>query len=83
MPSSKIQLLGAETALFRHIKTGARPPKHGLILQHTFVSSAKRQDRGKRARVFADKIAMAIKADYFKGEFIGDKLRKDLEERFK
>ncbi|MBU1202152.1 MAG: hypothetical protein KJ583_05210 [Nanoarchaeota archaeon] len=83
MHSSKIQLLGAETALFRHLKTGARPPKHGIILQHTLVGSAKKSERGKRARVFADKIAIAIKTDYFKGEFIGDKLKKDLEEKFK
>lgn len=82
MPASTIQLLGAEEALFRHIKTGARPPKYGILLQHPIVARAKRQDKGKAAKGIADKIAIAVKVDFFKGEFIGDRLRKDLEKKF-
>ncbi len=82
MPASTIQLLGAEEALFRHIKTGARSPKYGILLQHPLVMKAKRQDKGKVAKALADKISIAIKVDFFKGEFIGDKLRKDLEKKF-
>jgi nucleolar protein 56 len=41
------------------------------------------KDRGKVARALADKISMAAKIDYFKGQFIGDKLIKGLEEKFK
>ena len=41
MTASTIQLLGAEKALFRHIKTGAKPPKHGLILQHQLLQRSK------------------------------------------
>jgi len=83
MPSSTVQLLGAEKALFRHLKTGARPPKHGTILQHPLVSSAKKTNRGRYSRVLADKITIAVKTDYFKGKFIGDKLKTELEERLK
>ncbi len=82
-PASTVQLLGAEKALFRHMKTGARPPKHGVIHEHPIVSKVPRKDKGKAARVLADKISIAAKIDYFKGEFIGDKLRKEVEERFK
>ena len=84
MPASTIQLLGAEKALFRHmINKKAKPPKHGLILQHELLQKAKKANRGKVARALADKIGIAVKVDYFKGEFIGDKLKKDLEKRFK
>jgi len=83
MPSSTIQMLGAEKALFRHLRTGAKPPKHGIILQHPLVASAKKANRGKYSRSLADKISIAVKADYFKGKFIGDKLKKELEEKLK
>ncbi len=81
MPASTIQLLGAEKALFRHIKTGARPPKYGVLLNHPLVANSK--EKGKAARKLADKITIAIKIDYYKGEFIGDKLRKQVEDQLK
>ncbi len=83
MHASKVQLLGAESALFRHLKTGARPPKHGIILQHPLVGSAKKESRGKNARVLADKITLLARTDYFGGEFRGDKMRRELEEKLK
>lgn len=83
MTSSTVQILGAEKALFRHMKTGAKAPKHGVILQHPLLQKAKMKDRGKVARALADKISMAAKIDYFKGQFIGDKLIRGLEEKFK
>lgn len=83
IPASIVQLLGAEKALFRHMKTGARPPKYGLIYSHQLIAQAKKKDQGKVARGLADKISIAIKVDHFKGEFIGDKLRKQLENKFK
>ena len=83
MPASTIQILGAEKALFRHIKTGARPPKFGLIHDHQFIQSAKRNEQGKRARALADKLSLAVKMDYFKGEFIAKRLKTELEEKFK
>jgi len=82
-PASTIQLLGAEKALFRHMRTGAKCPRHGLIINHPLISNALNKERGKRARALADKISIAAKVDYFKGKFIGDKLKKEIEERFK
>ena len=83
-PASTMQVLGAEKALFRSIKTGARPPKHGLIFQHTLLHDAKRWQRGKIARAIAGKLAIAIRADAFgKGTYIGDKLKADLDKRIK
>jgi len=80
-PASTIQVLGAEKALFRSLKTGARPPKHGLIFQHTLLHDAKRWQRGKIARALAGKIAIAVRIDAFNGKFAGDKLKKDVEKR--
>ena len=80
-PASTIQVLGAEKALFRSLKTGARPPKHGLIFQHTLLHDAKRWQRGKIARVIAGKLAIAARADAFGGHFIGDDLKADINKR--
>ena len=82
-PASTIQVLGAEKALFRSLKTGARPPKHGLIFQHTLLHDAKRWQRGKIARVIAGKLAIAARADAFGGNYIGDKLKADINKRLK
>ena len=81
-PASTIQVLGAEKALFRSIKTGARPPKHGLIFQHTLIHDAKKWQRGKIARAIAGKLAIAVRADAFgRGHYAGDKLKADLNRR--
>lgn len=69
LPSGTIQVLGAEKALFRHLKTGERPPKHGLIYQHPDVRGAKWWVRGKIARALASKISLAVRKDVFSGEF--------------
>jgi nucleolar protein 56 len=80
-PASTIQVLGAEKALFRSLTTGARPPKHGVIFQHTLIHGSKRWLRGKIARVFAGRLAIAVRTDAFSGNFIGDRLKADLEKR--
>ena len=80
-PASTIQVLGAEKALFRSLKTGARPPKHGLIFQHTLLHDAKRWQRGKIARVIAGKLSIAARADAFGGNFIGDRLKGEINKR--
>lgn len=69
LSSGTIQVLGAEKALFRHLKTGERPPKHGLIYQHPDVRGAKYWLRGKIARALASKISLAVRKDVFSGEF--------------
>ena len=83
MPASTIQILGAEKALFRHMKTGAKSPKHGLIIGHSLMAAVPIHLHGKLARALADKISISAKIDYFQGQFIGDKLRKELEDKFK
>lgn len=69
LPSGTIQVLGAEKALFRHLKTGERPPKYGLIYQHPEVRGAKWWVRGKISRALASKISLAVRKDVFSGEF--------------
>ncbi|MCS7120205.1 MAG: C/D box methylation guide ribonucleoprotein complex aNOP56 subunit [Nitrososphaerota archaeon] len=81
MPASTIQVLGAEKALFRALTSGTRPPKHGIIFQHNLIHGASRWLRGKIARTFAGKIAIAARTDAFGGNYIGDKLKLELTER--
>ena len=82
-PASTIQLLGAEKALFRHMKSGAKSPKYGFLHEHPLIAKNPRELHGKIARTLADKISIAVKVDYFKGKFIGDKLLKGVESKFK
>ena len=67
MPASTIQILGAEKALYRALKSGARPPKHGILFQHASVHSAPKWQRGKVARSVAGKLAIAARIDTFRG----------------
>ncbi|GIU68798.1 MAG: hypothetical protein KatS3mg002_0034 [Candidatus Woesearchaeota archaeon] len=68
MPSSTIQVLGAERALFRHLRNKKiKPPKHGIILNHPSVLDSK--NRGKAARQLAAKISIASKIDYFRDKY--------------
>ena len=83
MPASRIQLLGAETALYRFLKTGKGIPKHGLIFQWNQIRGSKAYLRGKISRVVSGKIGIAAKVDYFKGDFIGEVLSKDLSNKIK
>ena len=67
MPASTIQILGAEKALFRALKTGANPPKHGILFQHAVVHAAPKWQRGKIARAVAGKAAIAARVDVYGG----------------
>src|SRR3990170_5799199 len=80
-PASTIQVLGAEKALFRSLKTGARPPKHGLIFQAALLHDAKKWQRGKIARALAGKLSIAARADAFGGRYVGDVLKASLDKR--
>ena len=75
MPASTLQVLGAEKALFRSLRTGARPPKHGVIFQHTAIHQSPRWQRGKIARALSGKLSIAARIDSFGGDFMGEKLR--------
>ena len=79
-PSSTIQVLGAEKALFAHLKKGVKPPKYGVLFGFNLIRNAKKDKKGKAARKTAAKLSIAAKVDFFKGEFIGDKLLKELEQ---
>ncbi|MBU6998875.1 MAG: C/D box methylation guide ribonucleoprotein complex aNOP56 subunit [Theionarchaea archaeon] len=81
LPSSTIQVLGAEKALFRHLRTGARPPKHGLIFQHPMINRAPRKARGKISRSLAAKIAILARVDCYSSEFVADEIEEQLRER--
>tara|TARA_B100001250_G_scaffold404061_1_gene419456 strand:+ start:870 stop:1601 length:732 start_codon:yes stop_codon:yes gene_type:complete len=65
MPSSTIQLLGAEKALFRHMSDGSPPPKYGYLYQHPLVRKASKKDKGKISRKLASKVSIASKIDYY------------------
>lgn len=64
MPSSAIQVMGAEKSLFKHLKGRAPSPKHGLIYRHPAISGAPKRLRGKAARALAGKLAIAARLDY-------------------
>ena len=68
-PASTIQIMGAEKALYRHKKSGDRPPKHGLIYQHPKVRGCKWWNRGKISRLLSLKISLAVRRDYFIKKF--------------
>lgn len=77
LPASTIQVLGAEEAFFRFLRTRELPPKHGIIFQLPEIRSAPKHLRGKIARKFAAKLAITSKSDYFEGEYVGEKIRAD------
>jgi len=79
-PSSTIQVLGAEKALFKHLKSGSRPPKHGLIFQHASIGMSPKKVRGKISRALAGKLTIASKADAISHNFIAEKLKVSFEE---
>jgi nucleolar protein 56 len=81
LPSSTIQVLGAEKALFRHLRTGAKPPKHGLIFQHPLVNRAPKKARGKISRSLAAKIAILSRVDCYSSDFVADEVEQKLQER--
>ncbi|MEM2739273.1 MAG: C/D box methylation guide ribonucleoprotein complex aNOP56 subunit, partial [Candidatus Bathyarchaeia archaeon] len=83
MPASTIQVLGAEKALFRAIRSGGKPPKHGIIFQHTLIHQAPKGMRGRIARALAAKLAIAARVDYYTKEDISEKLKDELAERVK
>ncbi len=80
LPASTIQVLGAEKALFRSLKTGSQPPKHGLLFQHAMVHAAPRWQRGKIARAVAAKAVIAARVDVY-GEGLNQTLLEKLNVR--
>lgn len=83
MPASTIQILGAEKALFKHLRKKTKPPKHGLIFQHTAVHSAPKKLRGKIARALSTQLSLAARIDAYGRRFVGKELRERFEGKLK
>jgi nucleolar protein 56 len=80
LPSSSVQIMGAEKSLFKHLNGHAPSPKHGIIYRHPAVIGAPKRLRGKVARTLAGKLAIAARLDYF-GQGLSPDLLKTLEKR--
>ncbi len=80
MPASTVQVIGAEDAMFRHLRKQGRCPRHGIIIKHSLLAGAKEEFHGKIARKIAAAISLAVKVDYFKGDaYKGYELREKLD----
>jgi len=84
-PASTIQILGAEKALFRALKTKGKTPKYGLIFNSSFIGRAGQKNKGRISRYLANKCAIAARIDSFaegkQTNAFGEKLRSQMEER--
>ncbi len=83
MPASTIQLLGAEKALFKHLKFGSRPPKYGVLFKLPQFGSANKKQKGKLARAYATKLCIAARADAYTQRFIAKELKESLDKTSK
>ena len=82
MPSSRLQVMGAEKSLFKHLKGQAPSPKHGIIFRHPAVTGSARMLRGRVARTLAAKLAIAARLDQF-GAGLSPDLQISLDSRLK
>ncbi|XP_072997640.1 nucleolar protein 56-like [Typha latifolia] len=83
-PASTLQILGAEKALFRALKTRGNTPKYGLIFHSSFIGRASARNKGRLARYLANKCSIASRIDCFSETnttVFGEKLREQVEER--
>merc|ERR1712162_83166 len=64
-PSSTVQILGAEKALFRALKTKGNTPKYGLIFHSSFIGRAAQKNKGRISRYLANKCSLASRIDCF------------------
>ncbi|ABR55362.1 Pre-mRNA processing ribonucleoprotein, binding region [Methanococcus vannielii SB] len=80
LPASTIQVIGAEKALFAHLRERAAPPKHGIIFQHPLIQGNPWWIHGKVARAISCKISIAIRADVF-GNDISEMLFEDMNKK--
>ncbi|CAM0907232.1 unnamed protein product [Alopecurus aequalis] len=83
-PASTLQILGAEKALFRALKTRGNTPKYGLIFHSSFIGRASTKNKGRMARYLANKCSIASRIDCYSdvgSNIFGEKLREQVEER--
>ncbi|KAG8705877.1 snoRNP complex protein nop56 [Ceratobasidium sp. 395] len=85
-PASTVQILGAEKALFRALKTKGNTPKYGLIYHSSFIGRANTKHKGRISRYLANKCSIASRIDCFSDAPVskfGEALRAQVEERLK
>lgn len=85
-PASTLQILGAEKALFRALKTRSNTPKYGLLYHSTFIGRAGLKNKGRISRYLANKCSIASRIDCFseiQSSVFGEKLRQQVEDRLK
>jgi len=85
-PASTVQILGAEKALFRALKTKGNTPKYGLIFHSSFIGRAGAKNKGRISRYLANKCSIASRIDCFSEEsttIFGTKLKEQVEDRLK
>ncbi|XP_074640825.1 nucleolar protein 56-like [Tubulanus polymorphus] len=85
-PASTVQILGAEKALFRALKTRGNTPKYGLIYHSTFIGRAAAANKGRISRYLANKCSIASRIDCFsenQSSIYGEHLREQVEDRLK
>eukprot|EP00897_Mesotaenium_endlicherianum_P004843 jgi/Mesen1/4387/ME000222S03503 len=83
-PASTVQILGAEKALFRALKTKGNTPKYGLIFHSSFIGRASARNKGRISRYLANKCSIASRIDCFSEvntSAFGEKLKEQVEER--
>ncbi len=81
MPSSKIQLLGAEKALFRHLRGKGKAPKYGVLFSNANVQQAPKTLKGKVARLIASRVSMAAKVDHYSGKDRSASMKKEMKRK--
>jgi len=82
-PSSTVQLLGSEKALFRFLHGKGKSPKYGIIFSHPLIQNAPIHKKGKIARALAAKLSLAAKIDFYSHDDRSEKMKKDLNEKVK
>ena len=83
-PASTVQILGAEKALFRALKTKGNTPKYGLIYHSSFIGKAGAKNKGRISRFLANKCSIASRIDNYAetpSNVFGQILKKQVEER--
>lgn len=83
-PASTVQILGAEKALFRALKTKGNTPKYGLLYHSSFIGRAGPKNKGRISRFLANKCSIASRIDNFSespSTKFGEALKKQVEER--
>lgn len=81
-PASTIQMLGAEKALFRHMRGNGQSPKHGVLFEHEYVNQLSESKRGKMARFIANKAVMAARLDNFGDKDKGSQYRTEIRQKY-